>query len=65
MEIEFKNRDYNDYYDKLLGGDKFSIAVNKKIADYWGRTGAELNPQFAMIEVLAEFYNEKSTPSNH
>jgi len=58
MEIEIIPRDYSDHYDKLRGGDTFSIAVNKKIADYWGRTGCELRVEIACIEVLAEFYNQ-------
>jgi len=58
MELEWKNRDFNDHYDKLLGGDAFSLAVNKKLADYWVRTGYELKPEIACLEVLAELYNQ-------
>lgn len=63
MEIQFANRQYNDHYDKLLGDDPFTTAVNKKLSDYWVNTGHELNMDIAFIEVLADMYNKLTPPT--
>ncbi len=64
MEIELLPREDSDHYTGLKGGDPFSTAVNKKLEEYWVRTGHELNLQIAKIEVLSEYYNELHTPQS-
>ena len=62
MEIIILPRGYNDHYEKLEPNSAFAIAVNKHISDYWARTGAVIQAEWAIIEVLAEFY-ENLTPN--
>lgn len=56
--LVIKAREYpRDYYDQLEGESPFVVAVNKKIADYWVKTGQEMPIMTAAISVLAEEYN--------
>ena len=59
MKIDFRYDD-KGYYEKTLGDDEFSKAVNKKISDYWVQTGTSLNPIIACLEVLGEQYNKNN-----
>ncbi len=62
--LVIKARQYpDDHYDQLEGDMPFALTVNKKVADYWVKTGMEMPIMTAALTVLSEWYN-KANGSN-
>ena len=62
--IELFNGRENGGYLMLKGELPFAKRVNEILGNYWVSTGRELNLENVMLEVLAEDYNKRLTPSS-
>ena len=68
MTIKIVNNYMSGGYSTLESDNlnsKVVELVNKKLGDYWVKTGRELNIQSTIIEVLIELIDNLTLPSKH